>query len=283
MRFIILTLFLLINLEAKSLFSNSEQQQTSKYIDNLKDLIIATQKTRGLTNSYLNGNTAAMLLVYGTRDDMKKAIGNMEATALAADPVINSRATAISQALIKLNHKAFKRKPSEVFSAYTEQIGQTLMLAQSVSKRSAKDLTPFGKEISSVMMEVMLPMTEYTGQLRGLGSGIAAKGKITKENIENLQALAYELQSLNKKLQNKMIKITAKYPSKLSSNIINKIENIDKQVQDYIAFIQNKLIKNPKNVNPDAYFDKGTQLIASIVKVYDVTNQALLEDSKGWL
>jgi gas vesicle protein len=157
------------------------------------------------------------------------------------------------------------------------------MLAQSVSKRSAKDLTPFGKEISSLMMEVMLPMTEYTGQLRGLGSGIAAKGKITKENIENLQALAYELQSLNKKLQNKMIKITTKYPSKLSSNIINKIENIDKQVQDYIAFIQNKLIKNPKNVNPDAYFDKGTQLIASIVKVYDVTNQALLEDSKGWL
>jgi hypothetical protein len=83
MRFIILTLFLLINLEAKSLFSNSEQQQTSKYIDNLKDLIIATQKTRGLTNSYLNGNTAAMLLVYGTRDDMKKAIGNMEANSIS--------------------------------------------------------------------------------------------------------------------------------------------------------------------------------------------------------
>ena len=53
MRLILAALLLLINLEAKSLFSNDTQAQTSKHIDNLKDLIIATQKTRGLTNAYV--------------------------------------------------------------------------------------------------------------------------------------------------------------------------------------------------------------------------------------
>lgn len=283
MRFFLLILLLLVNLQAKSLFSNEEQANTSKYIESLKNLILATQKTRGLTNSYLNGNTAAMLLVFSNRDDMKSAIGNMEATPLAADPVINTRATTISQALIKLNRKAFKQPPAKTFAAYTEQIEQTLMLAQSVSKRFAKDLSPFGKEISSVMMEIMLPMTEYTGRLRGLGAGIAAKGKITKDNMETMMALAYQLQTYNKKLQTSMQQIIAKYSGKLPSNINNELKDIDNKVKAYIAVAQKKLLKDPAKVDPDSYFDQGTELISAIITVYDSCNQAILKDSKGWL
>ena len=176
MRLFLIISILLFNLQAKSLFSNSEQAESSVYTGSLKDLVIATQKTRGLTNSYMNGNVAALLLVYANRQEMKKAIGIMESLPIAADPIINSRATTISQSLITLNNKAFKQKPSIAFANYTEQIGQTLMLAQTVSKRSAKDLNPFGQETSLIMMETMLPMTEYVGQLRGFGSGLAAKG-----------------------------------------------------------------------------------------------------------
>jgi len=139
MRIILLTLLLLVNLEAKSFFGNSTQAQTSKYVDNLKDLIISTQKTRGVTNLYLNGNTTAMLLVFANRENMKEAIGNMESFSLASDPVINRRATAISTALIKINHKAFKQKPAKSFAEYTNQIEQTLMLAQSVSMNLQDD------------------------------------------------------------------------------------------------------------------------------------------------
>ncbi len=282
MRLFLLTLLLLVNIQAKSLFSNEQQANTSTYIESLKNLILATQKTRGLTNSYLNGNTAAMLLVFGNRDDMKSAIGNMEALPLAADPVINTRATAISQKLIKLNHKAFKMPPKKIFDAYTEQIAQTLMLAQSVSKRFAKDLSPFGKEISSTMMEDMLPMTEYTGQLRGMGAGIAAKGKITKEQRENLMPLLYQLKTFNKKLQNSMLQITAKYPNKLPKTINSELSTINKYAVAYISLAQKKLLKNPAKVNPDTYFDQGTQLITAIIKAYNTSNKAILEDSKGW-
>ena len=283
MRSLLLILLLIFNLQAKSLFSNEEQANTSKYIESLKNLILATQKTRGLTNSYLNGNTAAMLLVFANRDDMKAAIGNMESLPLASDPVINSRATAISQALIKLNRKAFKQKPQTTFAAYTEQIEQTLMLAQSVSKRFAKDLTPFGKDISSVMMEIMLPMTEYTGRLRGMGAGIAAKGKVTKEQIQDMKALSYELQSLNKKLQKSMMQLIAKYPKQLPQKINSELATVNKGVKAYSASAEKKLLVNPKKVDADKYFDNGTKLISTIIKAYDTSNKAIMEDAKGWL
>jgi len=283
MRLLLLTVLLLVNLQAKSLFSNEEQRDTSKYVESLKNLILATQKTRGLTNSYLNGNTAAMLLVFSNRDDMKKAIGNMESLPLAADPVINARATSISQALIKLNRKAFRQKPEKTFAAYTEQIEQTLMLAQSVSKRFSKDLTPFGKDISAAMMEIMLPMTEYTGRLRGLGAGIAAKGKVSREDMESIAMLSYKLKSLNEKLQEDMTQIIAKYPGKLPASINSELSSIDQKAKAYISFAQKKLLKDPSKVDPDSYFEKGTELIAAIIKAYNTSNRAIMEDAKGWL
>jgi len=281
-RIFLLIALLVWSLEAKSIFSNSEQADSSVYIGSLKNLVIATQKTRGLTNSYLNGNTVAMLLVYSNRDDMKKAIGTMESLPLAADPVINSRATAISQALIKLNNKAFNLKPSDAFSRYTEQIGQTLMLAQTVSKRFAKDLNPFGQEASAIMMEIMLPMTEYVGQMRGFGAGLAAKGSANKKELAKIQVLASQIKSLNSQLQTKMAQLIAKYPDKLSG-IASQVSDINNNALSYTAFAEEKFAHDVKNIDPNNYFDNGTKLISSIIKAYNTNNKAILEDSKGWL
>lgn len=283
MRFLILTLFLIVNIEAKSLFSNTVQADTSKYIDNLKNLIISTQKTRGLTNSYLNGNTVAMLLVYGTRDDMKESIGNMESFSIATDPIINNRATSISKALIELNQKAFKQEPAKSFADYTEQIGHILMLAQSVNKRFAKDVSPFAKESSEIMLNTMLPMTEFTGRLRGLGAGIAAKGTISKKNAQKIKALIYKLKHSQKNLEKKMQNVISNYGEALPYDINIEIAVINKKLNIYTSYAENYLLVIPSQVEPNQYFDQGTELIGTILKAYDTLNNAILHDSKGWI
>ncbi|MEN8303844.1 MAG: hypothetical protein ABFQ64_07225 [Campylobacterota bacterium] len=236
-----------------------------------------------MTNSYMNGNTAALLLVYANRQDMKKAIGTMESLPMAADPIINSRATTISQSLITLNNKAFKQKPSVAFSNYTEQIGQTLMLAQTISKRSAKELNPFGQEASSIMMEIMLPMTEYVGQLRGFGSGLAAKGKRSEDELAKILVLVNEVKTLNIKLQSDMNKLISKYPGKLASSISTEVSAINQSANSYTKFAQNKFNKDVRNIDPNRYFESGTELISKIIKAYNTNNNAILKDSKGWI
>ncbi len=283
MRIFLIITILIFNLEAKSLFSNSEQADSSVYIGSLKDLVIATQKTRGLTNSYLNGNTAALLLVYANRQEMKKAIGTMESLPMAADPIINKRATTISQSLITLNNKAFKQEPSVAFSNYTEQIGQALMLAQTVSKRSAKSLNPFGKEASVVMMETMLPMTEYVGQLRGFGSGLAAKGKRSEDELAKILVLVDRVKKLNTKLQSEMNKLISEHSDKLSPSISNEVAAVNKSANSYTKFAIDKFSNDIKNIDPNVYFEDGTKLISNIIKAYNTNNSAVLEDSKGWL
>jgi len=284
MRLFLLIALLMFNLEAKSLFSNSEQADTSKYIGALKDLVIATQKTRGLTNNYLNGNTTSLLLIYGNRKDMKKAIGVMESLPLASDPIVNNRATSISRALIKLNRKAFRKEPALVFEQYTEQIEEILMLAQTISKRSAKELNPVGQKLSAVMMETILPLCEYVGQMRGMGSGIAAKGSITPMQNAQILAMIDEIETLSSKLISDIKVVASSHSGSFDPSINSKLDAIDKAARKYVALTTTELLQKKKiDYDSSTYFDEGTALISKLIDVYNDCNKVIMSDSKGWL
>ncbi|MEN8147994.1 MAG: nitrate- and nitrite sensing domain-containing protein [Campylobacterota bacterium] len=283
MKIVLITLLLLVNVHAKSLFSNNSQEESAKYIAALKDLVISTQKTRGLTNSYLNGNTVALLLVFENKKEMKDAIGDMEASELSSDPVVNSRATAISQALIKLNRKSLEMEPSKAFEAYTEQIEQILMLAQTISRRNSKDLNPLGQDASTLMMEVILPMTEYVGRMRGMGSGIAAHKSISEDQKMKEFTMITEIDTLQNRVQVDMQAILAKHTKAYNANVPSTMNSIKGDTIKYVNLTKTTLVNTPNTIDPTDYFDQGTDLITLLIKLYDANNRALLEDSKGWL
>ncbi len=283
MRILLLVFIFVFTLQAKPIFSNTDQADSSQYIEALKNLVIATQKTRGLTNSYLNGNLIALMLVQDAKSNMKKAIGSMESLKLASDPVINQRASGMSSKLVELNRKAFKLKPEESFERYTQEIEQILMLAQTVSKRSAEHMSPFAKDASFVMMEQMLPLTEYVGQLRGYGSGIAAKGAITQEQKENLSVIIADLTTLNNELQARIKNVLSSGKKYYPQDVEEKVAKMNTSVEAYVEFAKKEFYKENISINPDNYFTNGTEIITQIIAIYDITNKAILEDSKGWL
>ncbi len=283
MRIFLFMFILVFTLQAKPIFSNTDQADSSQYIDALKNLVVATQKTRGLTNSYLNGNLIALMLVQDAKSDMKKAIGTMESLKLASDPVINQRASDVSNKLIELNRKGFKLKPEEAFERYTQEIEQILMLAQTVSKRSAEHMTPFAKDASFVMMEQMLPLSEYVGQLRGYGSGIAAKAAITQEQKENLSIIIADLSTLHKELQTRVKNMLNGGKKYYPQDLEAKVAKMNSSLEAYVDFAKKEFSKESIAINPDDYFTNGTEIITQIISLYDATNKAVLEDSKGWL
>jgi len=283
MRIILIISLFLFALEAKSLFSNDTQAQNSKYINSLKDLVIATQKTRGLTNSYLNGNESALLLIHGNRRDMKRAIGAMEALPLSSNKIISTRATNISQALIKLNNKAFKLQPSVTFDSYTEQIEQTLMLAQTVSKQGSSDLNPLGQQASVLMMETILPLTEQIGRMRGMGSGIVAKGSINNTQKFSILAMLGEIQDLDSQLQGDMKSIIVANRDKYDNSIEKNLSSLQREITQYSNLTKKRILKGGQGLDADDYFTQGTDIISTLVNVFNSNNRAIIEDSKGWI
>ena len=87
----------------------------------LKDVTIETQKVRGLTNSFNNGNVAAQLLVYGQREALAKDIEKIEAlmTKVKVEVSISKETKALVKKLRKWNSRAFRKESSVVFASYT--------------------------------------------------------------------------------------------------------------------------------------------------------------------
>jgi len=244
MKIFLLISLLIFNLQAKSFFSNHEQADTSKYLMAVKDLIVAAQKTRGATLSYINGNESALILIYNFRDDMTKAIGLMESLPLSKNSIISSRATNISTAFVALNAKALKLSSSEAFDQYTGNIAQALMLAQTVSKSGTKDMSSFGKEVSKVMMETIMPLSEWIGEQRALGSGAAAKGSTDKNLRTKMQVLIMKIEKLNKKLQADMRVVVAEKPEYYGAIINTNLISANSAISDYINETKKKIIKD---------------------------------------
>lgn len=283
MRILFLLWLLIGTVGAKSLFQNDQQAANSKYVTALKELIVSTQKMRGVTNGYLNGNVSALLLIYTYRDDMNKAIGTMESLPLSSDPIINKRSTEISQALIELNHKALKRKSEEVFESYTVLIDKMLQLAQSISKRGTKALSPFGQDASRIMMEELLPLAEQIGQLRGLGSGIIARGSIDEKEKVKIQAIMASAEKRSATLRVDMQQHLSKYKEHYPIHVHVGAGAIDLSVQKYIEKGKREVVKVKGSGNPDPYFDEGSNVIAKMMETFDASNAALLKDSEGWI
>jgi len=283
MKIFILILMLTFSLYSKTFFSNDEQKDASEYMGALKDLIIATQKTRGATYGYHKGNTSSLLLIYNYRRDMKKAIGTMESLPLSSEVIINTRATAISQRLIKLNRMALKLEANSSFEQYTENIEQSLMLAQTVSKKSFDNLSSFGKHSAEIMLESILPLTENIGQLRAKGTGAAAEGNIEEQRLYEMKALIEEIKRLNNKFQSDTRYNYKNNTEHFKTDVELKLNNIQKDLDGLISLTKNKIFKKNIKVNPDKYFQKATDIISEIVQIFDINNKAILADSKGWL
>jgi len=281
---LILSLLLVFSLEAKSFFSNKEQANNAVYINELKNLIISTQKTRGLTNSYLNGNVNALLLIELNKKKIKRAIGNLESFPISDSENIASRVTTISQNIFKINRKAFEQEADQTFKDYTYQIEEILMLSQSISKRGSSNLNKFGKDAISLMMETILPLIEEIGKLRGMGSGVIAAEEISKNKRLLIVSILTEIDELNSELNSKSLKLLSNHKSYYPFSLESSLNQLNESIEDYIL-LTNKEVLNVsecETCNPTSYFENGTDIIDLLLNIFKVNKKAILTDSDGW-
>ena len=69
------------------------------------------------------------------------------------------------------------------------------------------------------------------------------------------------------------------YPQDLEA----KVAKMNSSLEAYVDFAKKEFSKESIAINPDDYFTNGTEIITQIISLYDATNKAVLEDSKGWL
>ena len=257
---------------AFSFFDNKATNQDYIHVvTSMKDVMLVTAKTRGLTNSFNNGNVAAQLLVYAQREAMAKDLKILEdAVAKAKFPAAEIDAIeSLGKKLKSLNRKAFRKNPADVFVAYTKVIDEMLALNTKIIDAHFKNENPAIYKPLAMMNNTLLPLVENIGKLRGMGSGIVARGHCNENEVSKMKHFSQEIEKYR-------LEMVAYYKSNGCRRFsTRKLVHFDKEISDFTKLTNEKVI-GQENITLDAnkYFDQGTESIKDIMSIYN----AMLEE-----
>ena len=276
MKTLVINLLLTLQVMGYSFFQSEASINANhlKLIHAIKDTVITTQKTRGLTNNYMNGNVVAQLLVYGQRGQMSKNFQSIDEgfTTLELTPGLSKSALALMQTSKHLNKKAFKEDSAEVFSSYSHIIQKWIDLNENViNERFKQGDAKIYKELL-LLNNVLLPLTENIGKMRGLGSGIVARGYCKEKEESQMKSFVNEI---------KRYKTLLEYHMKQTHyDALGSAENrrINQHIRDYTELTETKVISQSDiNLVTNEYFDQGTGAISEVLKIYNVVSSSLQE------
>ncbi len=246
------------------------------YLDNIKELVILSQKMRGDINVHLKGGDVPYTDLNDDRDDVDASLRDLHLKFQTVDIKTDDEFAKLNLYMQNLNDVSLDLTPMITFRAYTLLINEMITLGVDVQETLFIDNNERQQRASSVMMKNILPVTENLGKLRGLGSGVAAYGecdddesKELKDYIvdvtDDLNILVLEMQSLNWTYK-------GLYPKSLNS----ELNRFQKEVKKYIELVELKLL-DEDHVDVDTYdfFSQGTSLIDQTLKYYTM-NEILL-------
>ena len=249
-----------------------------RYMESVKDVVIATQKTRGGTYNFLNGNEFAQFGVYEQRSQLKNDFKSLNRQYKVVGPQIDSEFDKLYRQMKSLNKLSFELDPLTSFKAYSTLIKKMIQLSEKVQKKLYANSSKLDQKVSLVMSSDILRLTEGLGKLRGLGSGIAARKECEDEEVDYMLAYIEEIDVNMNKFINSMVTLNKNYGSKYPNGLNKKLSKYKKDVNYYIAFAKDKLIdKDDIKINSNEYFSRGTDLISGALEFYDM-NAEILKD-----
>ncbi|MES0489756.1 MAG: methyl-accepting chemotaxis protein [Leptospirales bacterium] len=270
-------LFVLTINTVKSKIHTREVGQTElqglEYISVLRATLQSMQSHRGMSMSLLSGND-------GIRNklDSEEAILSEKLNQLKAlDSTVRLTMKTEDKWIVffsdtrELIVNGLKLEPSENFKNHTAQIDHILSMYHHIAETShlILDSEVDTHYIISVLVSYLPPVTEYLGQLRGLGAGILADKSISKDQFNRMNKLIILVNEATQKYNTSLL-AAIRYNSGLKELIDATRNDILDETSLYTTLVENSIL-NSQNLNYSSskYFEIGTSLINKNFALYD--------------
>ena len=253
------------------------------YLDNVKELIIMTQKMRGDTNVYVKGGEIVLSEIEDDRDNVATSLRDLRHKFKTVDIKTNDEFDKLHRYMQSLNEVASELDTMTTFRAYSLLINEMLKIGVQVQENFFVDGSERQKRVSAVMMKDVLPMTEHIGRLRGLGAGMAACGQCTNDEYSYTKEYFVDVTDTLDELVAAMKTLNASYPNSYPKNLDQQLKKYQTDVKNYIGIIETKLsnaeLGEIESIKLDAYdfFSHGSSLIDHTLSFYEM-NKILLND-----
>ncbi len=241
-------------------------------INTFKPILENMAKSRGLTHAFLNGNQSVKNDIDSTTQILKKKLDTLINLDTFKDlkSAESSEARAIQTDWNQLVLISPSMDTKKNFKSYSNIINRVSLLMNNILESSTL-FTDSGHQSSFLIQMTVknLPsIVDVIGKTRGIGTGVSTQGKFDADTFIALSNHNKQLQQLRSKMAHNF-----KSANSLGENLkelSRSFEQIDHKIIKFINTTSDKLlIPDSVEIEATQYFDEGTQLIDSVLNLYD--------------
>jgi len=267
-----------INNHVASLDATEQEIDRIELIKSFQPIFTNMAKTRGLTNAYLNGNLAVKSKITNAISKADNQISQIASHSEYArlPSIVKSDFETIVNDWQRLISKSQTMKSDESFAAYSELIDRTGSLMSSIMESSSLFTDPQHHTAFLIKMMVQdLPaLANIAGKVRGIGAGIATKGSFDNDTF-------VALTNNNKQLEQQRSLMAHNFQAAVSygkdlSDLSDRFIQVDRDLSEFINMTSSRILEADNiTVAGDRYFSQGTDVIGSLLVLYDETYRSL--------
>lgn len=255
---------------------NDNQMMGLTYNSAIRTLIQHTQQHRGLSSTYLAGNTSVKDQISKKQEEIQKDIENIDYLNSKYDVVLkaSSKWNEVKGQLMDIEKNIFNLSLNDAVSKQTKIIADILNLGSDVSDSSSLILQQEAYKYYLVDNIVYkLPRTtEYMGQSRALGSAVAAKQSTTKDEKFKLLYLSQTMSIALADSERGINIVYNTYPA-AKKNIDETYSKALGSSKKLVDTINTQLINAEDiTIKSDEYYNSATDSINDVYGVIDAVS-----------
>lgn len=276
-----LVVYQLISEINEKIYFAQKERLGLKYNQPLRKLLEDVQQHRGMVNGYLKGDASFKDKIFMKRKEINDDIKSIDIVdkQLGVTLKTTEKWMTFKGKWQAFQGKVFSRPPQESFNEHTALINDVLLVVAQVGDTSNLILDPVLD--SYYLMDALvtkLPLiTEDTGQVRGLGTGIAAQHMMTADEKAQVNLLFNLIKSKNDSLKRGLKVAFDKNPA-LKSEIEKYAQESFNNTSLFTEIIKERILNSTTvDILPKDYFVAGTKAIDSQFHLYDRVSPVLDE------
>ena len=269
-----LTVYLLVADINKGIDAAKIEKQGLEYNYGIRILLEHLQQYRGLSNAILNGEVTFNEKLLKKQKQVNEDIFHIDQMDQQVAIRLKTKGK-WNQIKDKWDNLETKGIMHDTFNLHTAIIADLLSYIIYIGNTSQLklDRTPDSYYLMDILVNKLPLVIETTGQLRGLGAGIAAKKALTSDEKIQLVILSGMVKSAINDLKNQNYIFSE---AKLDDLLQPNIEQYFAATKSFLDMLQTEMIdSNAIQLPPAAYYEIATIAMDNGFKLYDIASPSL--------
>ena len=269
---IITLVYLFIQSQNKQIATTTNERDGLEYVTAVRSLLEQVPQHSGVVNGILNGDTSLRAQLPAIESRIDASIASVDAvnTKYGDRFGTNDVWTRWKGQWRDLQQKSTQMTSKESFDIHDRLMTEVIGLVQMAGDKS--DLVLDAELDTFYLADTLLSRlpwaSAYVGQLRGLGTGIAAKGKLTQEDHARLMFLVTQIQGSVQSLD-RSVKSAVRYNPGLEAKLGALSANAVTASDNYLTLANSELIRSGVNIDAPKFYSAGTNTIDSLFRLYE--------------